>query len=180
IKIPPLRERKEDLQQLIEYFIKTESGKTIYIEVDALEKLLQYDWYGNVRELKNILSYMLAVRDSDCLTVKDIPDKGFFLSTTVPIEEKIHKHTMVLQEDVVYLLEKIYRFNEKDKLVGREKLAKVTEDSPYPMTTAQIRTKLDKLEAMNFINKKRGKHGTVVTEKGKKYLMDLFGDLMEI
>ena len=57
IEIPPLRERREDIPKLIEFFVKkanVEFGtKVTGIEGEALEEALSYDWKGNVRELKN-------------------------------------------------------------------------------------------------------------------------------
>ncbi|SDK19849.1 sigma-54 interaction domain-containing protein [Natronincola ferrireducens] len=176
MKLPPLRERKEDLQLLIDYFIKIESGESIVIQEDALGKLFKYDWYGNVRELENILSYMLAVRENNHLTIEDIPDKGFFITTSNHGKELEKEPPPVLKEDMVYLLKKIYELNQKKLLVGREKLAEVSKITSYPMTPAQIRGRLDELERLDFIKKKRGKHGTIVTQKGEKYLMALFGD----
>ncbi len=59
LRVPPLRERKEDIPALAEQFIRAanrELGKSIKgIERDALERLLVYDWPGNVRELENVV-----------------------------------------------------------------------------------------------------------------------------
>ena len=59
LKIPPLRERKEDIPELVEYFIhksNIELGKKIRgVEKSAMDKLLAYNWPGNVRELENVI-----------------------------------------------------------------------------------------------------------------------------
>lgn len=59
LKIPPLRERKEDIPELVEYFIhksNMELGKKIKgVEKSAMDKLLAYNWPGNVRELENVI-----------------------------------------------------------------------------------------------------------------------------
>ena len=59
LKIPPLRERKEDIPVLVEYFIhksNMELEKKIRgVEKSAMDKLLAYDWPGNVRELENVI-----------------------------------------------------------------------------------------------------------------------------
>jgi PAS domain S-box-containing protein len=61
IKLPPLRERKEDIPVLIEYFItmfNQKSGRHVTgIAPDALESLLAYQWRGNVRELENAIEH---------------------------------------------------------------------------------------------------------------------------
>jgi transcriptional regulator with GAF, ATPase, and Fis domain len=59
ISVPPLRERKEDIPLLAEHFLKVYSTKTGRptqpIPNEEVEKLLQYDWPGNIRELENII-----------------------------------------------------------------------------------------------------------------------------
>jgi two-component system, NtrC family, response regulator AtoC len=59
INIPPLRERKEDIPYLVEYFAKKFSGE---ISEGAMERLMSYHWPGNVRELENVVerSVLLA------------------------------------------------------------------------------------------------------------------------
>lgn len=65
IYIPPLRERKEDIPLLVEYFIEKYSlihGKSIKFSDKAIEKLMDYSFPGNVRELQNIiLRYMVML-----------------------------------------------------------------------------------------------------------------------
>ncbi len=66
-KIPPLRERKEDIPLLSQYFLNqynTEYNKDItLISVDTLEYLTAYNWPGNVRELKNVIERAVAIAD---------------------------------------------------------------------------------------------------------------------
>ena len=63
IRIPPLRERKQDIPALVHFFMKTLSAKygivKPVIDNDSIKKLEQYDWPGNVRELKNVLGEAL-------------------------------------------------------------------------------------------------------------------------
>jgi two-component system response regulator GlrR len=70
--LPPLRERKEDIALLTEYFLKKISqkmGKTIAgINPLALQKLMQYDWPGNVRQLENTIEYAVAMTQHDIIT----------------------------------------------------------------------------------------------------------------
>ena len=58
IKIPPLRERKEDILPLVRSFIGRYNGETLRnvrgISEEAVEYLMNYDWPGNVRELQNL------------------------------------------------------------------------------------------------------------------------------
>jgi len=76
IGLPPLRERKEDIPMLVDYFLKTQLmdgglGKTI--SRDALEVLKSYDWPGNIRELANVLERAIILSSGNTITLKDLP-----------------------------------------------------------------------------------------------------------
>jgi two-component system response regulator GlrR len=70
--LPPLRERKEDIALLTEYFlnkISQKMGKTVTgINPLALQKLMQYEWPGNVRQLENTIEYAVAMTQHDIIT----------------------------------------------------------------------------------------------------------------
>ncbi|NOY64755.1 MAG: sigma-54-dependent Fis family transcriptional regulator [Nitrospirae bacterium] len=56
IHIPPLRERRQDIPELCDYFIsKLARGQTVRLPDSEVARLMEYDWPGNVRELKNVL-----------------------------------------------------------------------------------------------------------------------------
>ena len=78
LKVPPLRERKEDIAPLVDAFIRqyaTANAKQIRgIEKSALEILVAYDWPGNIRELKNIVERMIVLSSGNMLTLEQIPD----------------------------------------------------------------------------------------------------------
>ncbi|MBI3018633.1 MAG: sigma-54-dependent Fis family transcriptional regulator [Deltaproteobacteria bacterium] len=77
IHVPPLRERKEDICVLAEFFLKSlaqENGKRVKrILPEALEALGNYDWPGNVRELRNTVERLFIMTPSDVIGVEDIP-----------------------------------------------------------------------------------------------------------
>ncbi len=76
IVIPPLRERKEDIPALVEYFLEyfaSEYGqKPKKITPDALKMLEAYDWPGNIRELRNIIERLVIMTPSDTITSKNL------------------------------------------------------------------------------------------------------------
>lgn len=76
LNIPPLRERKEDLEDLIQFFIhKTEidqKKKIRTVDDEVMQFLLQYDYPGNVRELKNIVERMIALSSGGIVTAKEL------------------------------------------------------------------------------------------------------------
>lgn len=67
INIPPLRERKDDIPLLVNYYVakynKVFNKNVKYISKDLCQKLKRYNWPGNVRELENIIAYGLSVVD---------------------------------------------------------------------------------------------------------------------
>ncbi len=79
VRIPPLRERREDIPVLVDYFIKTiseENKKDIKgIDDDAMAMLIGYDWPGNVRELKNVIERAVVLAKGEYITVAELPEK---------------------------------------------------------------------------------------------------------
>lgn len=77
IKIPPLRERLEDLEELFGYYLSYYSRKfskhVTSISKDALEMLYSYPWPGNVRELKNAVEFAVNVSRSTQIELEDLP-----------------------------------------------------------------------------------------------------------
>jgi len=73
IHIPPLRERKEDIPMLVEYFIDRfakKAGKNIRsIDKQSLELLESYSWPGNIRELQNVVERSVVLCDTDTLRI---------------------------------------------------------------------------------------------------------------
>jgi len=72
VRIPALRERKEDIPLLIPHFL-SRTGKTYSLTNEALEAMLSYDWPGNVRELSNCLLRMTAMNSGPLLHTADLP-----------------------------------------------------------------------------------------------------------
>ena len=77
VKMPPLRERKQDILMLSEQFLRKiakENGQTVHgMTKRAEEKLLNYTYPGNVRELINAIEYALVVCDKDTIDEDDLP-----------------------------------------------------------------------------------------------------------
>jgi len=77
IKIPPLRERKEDLPELIGFFVKSisaERGVNITkVSESVLRAFQNYSWPGNIRELKNAIERASIFCEGDTINLCDIP-----------------------------------------------------------------------------------------------------------
>ena len=97
IEIPPLRERREDIQTLAEVFL-TEfameyNKKLKYFDVEALNYLTEYDWKGNVRELRNVIerSVLVAYEEEEFLVKEHLPKEITGLDYKDSIEAKSEK-----------------------------------------------------------------------------------------
>jgi len=77
LRIPPLRERTDDIKLLSSYFIREYCGKMQTEEKDiteeAMKRLLSYKWLGNVRELENALEHAVLLSKGSQITVEDLP-----------------------------------------------------------------------------------------------------------
>jgi len=76
IEMPPLRERKDDILMLVEYFVQryaNRAGKNIRsIDQRALDLLKSYDWPGNIRELQNVIERSIILSSTDVFSVDEL------------------------------------------------------------------------------------------------------------
>ena len=79
VELPALRERKEDIPELVNFFIEKyskEFGKRINgIDEKAMEAILNYSWPGNIRELESVIERAIIICDKDKITIDDIQDE---------------------------------------------------------------------------------------------------------
>ncbi len=74
IRIPPLRERREDIPHLAQYFLnKFGSSKRMRISPEAMDALMAYDWPGNVRELENVMERATILADGGVIGLDVLP-----------------------------------------------------------------------------------------------------------
>ncbi len=78
IHLPPLRERREDITELISYFLEMYNRENdryvVHIQHEALRALQEYGWPGNVRELQNYIERAVVMAPGDELTIDLLPD----------------------------------------------------------------------------------------------------------
>jgi DNA-binding NtrC family response regulator len=72
LRLPALRDRKEDIPELIEYFLER-FGAAHRLTPETLEAMMRYEWPGNVRELQNSIERMVALNTGPLLHVGDLP-----------------------------------------------------------------------------------------------------------
>jgi transcriptional regulator with PAS, ATPase and Fis domain len=90
IEVPPLRERREDIPLLVEYFVDrytTQAGKKITgISKRSMELLQSYGWPGNIRELQNVIERSVIISDSENLCI----DESWFDRQPASTDSAIH------------------------------------------------------------------------------------------
>ena len=98
INVPPLRERKEDIPLLVDYFIKYYSDKTWKkiktVNSDVMQKLLRYDWPGNVRELQHVIERSVLLSNDEILDEIELPE----LNVVFQVKDKKESRTKTLEE----------------------------------------------------------------------------------
>jgi len=79
IHIPPLRERKQDIPLLLNYFLehsnRLNDAAVEGVDDNAMEVLMAYDYPGNVRELNNIVERVVVLKKKGIITIDDLPEK---------------------------------------------------------------------------------------------------------
>jgi DNA-binding NtrC family response regulator len=75
ITVPPLRERKTDIPQLADHFLRNaaRANRSPTLATPALEALVAHDWPGNVRELRSAIEHALAIGPGDAILADDLP-----------------------------------------------------------------------------------------------------------
>lgn len=148
VHIPPLRERKEDIELLLRHFISKYCQKINLplkqISDEALQVLLEYHWPGNVRELENTIERSVLLNRTDTLEISDFPEKlrqpqhvtvvteADPITPTLESMEKAYIHYVMSQTDgkkaqaanilgidTSTLYRKIQRYNMKEFLINR-------------------------------------------------------------
>ncbi len=97
IDLPPLRERKNDIPLLIDYFLRQaeEHGqKVARFSEKALALLLSYDWPGNVRELRSVIQYALVARKTGLIGPESLPPEFRMCKTQPQPGQKLDQETV--------------------------------------------------------------------------------------
>lgn len=98
VNLPPLRDRKEDIPLLVDYFIQYYSDKTSKriktVSADTIQKLLRYDWPGNIRELQHVIERSVLLSNDEIINEIVLPE----LTAVLQGEDKKETGTKTLEE----------------------------------------------------------------------------------
>ncbi|TYO96634.1 DNA-binding NtrC family response regulator [Geothermobacter ehrlichii] len=107
IRVPPLRERRDDIPLLAQYFARKYSPRGEQrISSEAMALLNSYHWPGNVRELANVIEMATILADGDTIDAEHLPVK---VSEGTPVEFALPKEQMSLEDVERLYIEQVYR-----------------------------------------------------------------------
>ncbi|HHI98017.1 MAG TPA: sigma-54-dependent Fis family transcriptional regulator [Thermodesulfatator atlanticus] len=123
IKLPPLRERLEDIPLLVEHFLARFSNRKKEpvqgISKEALECLMKHDWPGNVRELENVIERMVILSNGSQLTLEDVPE--YILEKTGTVKTTAYVQEFDIPDEGVHLPTLVAEFEKNLILKALEK-----------------------------------------------------------
>ncbi|CRK80404.1 sigma 54-interacting transcriptional regulator [Neobacillus massiliamazoniensis] len=181
IHLPELRARRHDIELLAKHFVAL-SDRKVKIEQELIEELQGYPWYGNVRELKNTIDYMLAVRTGNQITKNDLPNQHYFQKSpqretnSDPIERisPFNSGSIAIDEESLFILNLIMNYEENGKVIGRRIISEKSQEVEMKLTEAQVRHRLNFLKSRGYLQTKRGRAGISLTRKGWEILTTNF------
>ena len=182
IEIPSLRERKEDIPLLIEHF-KKEMDCNLKFSDKAMNYLYEYDWVGNIRELRNSIEYLESL-GKEFIDIDDLPkyifkDENKIDNFRIRLDGPILNNTTFLLREGrdISLFEGILRalkfFYDNNERCGRGKIQSKMTEYGYNYTESEIKNGLRKLNDIGYIKSKRGRGGSVITEYGEILLEEI-------
>ena len=135
IRIPALRERKSDIPLLVDHFIKkfctAMSKNLVTIEKAALERLQEFDFPGNVRELENMIERAIVIGNGKEIKVRDLPlSKAANTSTVESLDELEKKHIHQILEKYEWNISRTARVLGIDRVTLYNKMKKYEIEKP--------------------------------------------------
>jgi two-component system response regulator PilR (NtrC family) len=114
LKIPPLRERQDDIPLLVSHFLKKFSGNGKRFSENAMALLNNYRWKGNVRELENIIERVILLSDSDVINQESLPEEvrsGSSAEKVAVPSGGVDIEQMIVNMERAYLLKALEKTN---------------------------------------------------------------------
>lgn len=176
LKIPPLREHLEDLDELIDHCKRNNGGLDLVLSEDVMGILRTNPWSGNVRELGNAIDYFQAVSTGGPINVSDLPQDFFEIQGTGNEKQEDYSEVLCRRgdlEELQQILRVIRDQGGKGYAASRSSVAgEVAGRFPY-MTEDKVRRRADILQEAGLISKSPGRGGMHLTPQGQRYLQSL-------
>ena len=173
LRLPPLRERREDILQLAETFLR-QLGADLVLSDRVKVALIQHNWPGNVRELRNCMEYLMHM-GRHMVDVEDLPEtlQSRPAATLVSSESGglTYQERRLLQ-----ILGELYRQHQG---VGRQGLVRACVERGFAISEHEVRQALQIFQEHGWATIGRGRRGTHLTSAGYQRYQQLLAAPME-
>ena len=157
IHIPPLRERRSDIPLLVNHFIaqfnQLRRTEILGMEPDALSRMTEEDWPGNIRELENMIERLCVLKKRGWITVDDLPERSLKMTAGKSVEAP--EQFIRFSEDGINLTKELEHY--ENRLIG-EALRKANGITSRAAQLLQVNrtTLVEKLKRKGFDPKSHG------------------------
>lgn len=178
IKVPPLRDRKEDIKYIINYYMRSLKVEKKFTK-EAIDKLIKYDWPGNVRELENLIHYVVEIVDDNIIDVGDLP---IDITEGSDITEEHDEGVVGIIKSLenicpigifTAVLEELEVADDSYVRASRAYLLDKLLSKGVNTTDSTLRKVLKELDSWGFINVGSTRQGTRINQRGKTFLSQL-------
>jgi transcriptional regulator with PAS, ATPase and Fis domain len=166
LRMPNLRERREDIPLLVDRFLQRFSHGRItrasaILAPETLDHLCGYGWPGNIRQLMNVVEFLLNIHeDRKLVQIEQLPE--YLLEEEAGGDERLLQD--VLGQDLAWVLG---RFREHGS-IGRRHLAELALRERPHLTEGVIRGILVTAESLGLVKPETGRKGSSITHKGRE------------
>jgi two-component system NtrC family response regulator len=174
LKIPPLRDRKEDIPLLIDHCLHRHPSIDVSFSDNAIEVLQNYDWPGNIRELSNFITRVVTLADSNhaIITADNLPLSNNVAATSIPVKTMKQINTEKQESHLESYLQKwingiLTAFEQKDEIDLEEVLAQIKQLESQIGKAFILRTLKDTLG-----NRKEAAKRLKITMRKLRYLLN--------
>jgi sigma-54 dependent transcriptional regulator, acetoin dehydrogenase operon transcriptional activator AcoR len=167
LHLPPLRERKEDILPLVEYFLRKQFSTPVFLEEKVIEHFRSYDWPGNIRELENSVYYLSAVIKGQTIGIEDLPTKFLKIKpeSDFSIVEKLEKEGSL--QEFYWLLSYLYLAKQHHWNTGRLSMESYfINEKKIRFSAQQIKSRMLILKKYQLVEIGSTRQGSWITNLG--------------
>ncbi len=167
VRVPPLRERQEDILYLLDIFLRQQAGP-FTIDDETAQFLTAYAWPGNIRELHNAASY-IAFMAAPVVTPAQLPP--YILDRPDDFQDEYD--LLASEEDMAQvqaLLALLDSLQTLQRGKGRKALSEALQHQGLDLSEGQIRRLTSLLEHAGLVQSRQGRGGCHITLKGRNFL----------